>query len=68
MNIDMDEYVRPELKGIGGREAKRERGGRDGTRGEREGRGKRRERGKRRRERRRGKDEIECGGVSEARY
>ena len=41
MNIDMDEYVRPELKGIGGREAKRERGGREGReeRGRGEGRG-----------------------------
>ena len=39
MNIDMDEYVRPELKGIGGREAKIER--------EEEGKGERREGGER---------------------
>jgi hypothetical protein len=39
MSIDMDEYVRPELKGIGGREAKRER--------EEEGKGERREGGER---------------------
>jgi len=52
----MDEHVRPELKGIGGREEERQRGGGEG-REERERRGKRREKEESAGERERGRRE-----------